>query len=161
MIREEFGDRLFSTTWDGKDKEVLLLLVSGMWPSRRRSIIRSYYSDDYVFKGLTSNEIESSMKRREILRHCVGPPTDNPSNDIEAVNLFWKNIVNRLSNEDSSHEVPITSEMYRDIIMEGMGWLANRGRNVLNERTALRQAEKSAMHGRNKAKSVDTTSTRS
>ena len=90
----------------------------------------------------------------------MGPPTDNPSNDNEAVDLFWKNIVNRLSDEDSGgNEVSLNWEIYRDIIMEGMGWLANRGRNVLNERTAQRQAEKSAMHARNKTKSVDTTST--
>jgi hypothetical protein len=94
---DEFIESLFDQeVWDNMDKEVLMLLVMGTWPSRRRTLVKCYLSDDKLFHPLTAKEKKESDRRMDILRVCVGPPTDLIRENEVAVYNFFLLIVGRM-----------------------------------------------------------------
>jgi hypothetical protein len=143
-----------TANYDKKDLEVLLLLIMGTWPKRRRTLMREFFSDDSLYHYRTDEERELSGQRRGLLRLCCGPPIGKPNEIATGCLSFWRTIVQRLfhpdahmdsiiendltssllmstSLSDSKLDAVMTADLYRDIILAGEEWLSGHGRDMI------------------------------
>ena len=97
----EFNEMLFSSSnkIDKMDRCVLFFWVCGQLPSRSSalSIIRELAADNKLFFPADAKDTEKSKKRRQILNRIAVPPRvmgiDSMDSMLEAVTVFWRNVV--------------------------------------------------------------------
>jgi hypothetical protein len=172
MSMLDFQNSLQNGVMDEKDKEIFLLLVTGAWPTQRRTMVKHFYCEKLLFPESEEDKAEFEAQQTA-MNMFVGPPTDLVSDVSQAVENFWKNTVSRfVGSEDDENEaedksqllespldffnekraslvappkvkqVTISWKEYRSILIAGMSWLAKRAGDVINKRAAQKQQEK-------------------
>ena len=129
---DDFSSNVFTPDIDSKDREVLFLLISGTWPTRRLALVREYGADRVIYRYENEEAEEKSFNRRRILGSVCSPPVASSvfEDRKAACKTFWRVYVLQLKNGQNK-DVAIVFEDYRDIILCGMEWIKIHGNDVL------------------------------